>query len=72
MVEVLGVDYAILKGTGGRETTNGASVKGDDFMHLSCDMGSTAVCGKSVQDFLLTYADVKINCKACVKALKKS
>lgn len=69
-VEVLGIDYVILRGAGGRDRTNGASVEEDDLMHLSRDIGRTTVCEKSVQDFLLTYADVKINCPECIKVIK--
>ncbi len=67
--ETLGVDYVMLKGSGGRDRYNGATVKGDDFMHFST-LGQGTSCGKTIQDFLLTYADVKITCPSCIKALK--
>lgn len=67
--EVLGVDYVILQGRGGRESTNGASTKGDKFVHLSVDMGSTTLCKRRAESFMMTYADVRITCKECVKEL---
>lgn len=63
---VLGKDYVVLKGRGGREYQNGAMVKNDDKVHLSVDIGKTTICGKIPETFLLTYADVEINCPDCI------
>lgn len=68
--QVLGKDFVLLQGRGGRDSTNGATVKGDDFMHLSVDTGRTTVCRQAVENFLLTYADVKINCPGCIEDLR--
>lgn len=69
---ILGEDYVVLQGRGGRESTNGASVKGDDkFVHLSVDMGRITICKQAVENFMLTYADVDITCPECIENLKK-
>ena len=68
--ETLGVDYVMLKGSGGRDRYNGATVKGDNFMHFGIG-GTETACKKAVQDFLLTHADVKITCPSCIKVLKE-
>ncbi len=60
----------ILKGRGGREFQNGATIKGDDFMHLSIDIGRTTICGKMPDSFLLTYSDVEITCPKCIKVIR--
>lgn len=63
---VLGVDYIILKGKGGREFTNGAVIDGDDFMHLG-NLSSRQTCyGEVYGQFLVTYADIEITCKECI------
>ncbi|KKN11505.1 hypothetical protein LCGC14_1025730 [marine sediment metagenome] len=67
---VLGVDYVVLKGRGGRDTQNGAIVAGDEKMHLSVDAGQSTVCGKVTREYLLTYADVSIDCPECIAAIK--
>jgi hypothetical protein len=70
--EVLGVDYVMLKGSGGRDRYNGATVKGDTFMHLGIVGAETATaCKKGIENFLLTHADVKITCPSCIKVLKR-
>ena len=67
---VLGKDYVLLSGRGGREDQNGATVKSDDKIHLSVDMGKTTICGSAVDKFMLTYSDVEIDCPQCIKRLK--
>ena len=61
----------ILKGRGGRDSINGASIKSDKFTHLSTDCGQTTICGHSVESFMLTYADVEIDCPECSRILRK-
>lgn len=68
---VLGKDYVTLKGRGGREFQNGATVKDDDYIHLSVDIGQSTVCGKSPDGFMITYADVDIDCPDCIKDIRK-
>ena len=68
--EVLGVDYVMLKGSGGRDRCNGATVQGDDSMHLGI-LGQGTACEKTIEEFLTTYADVKITCPSCIKVLKE-
>lgn len=68
---VLGRDYVVLQGRGGRESTNGATVKGNDFTHLSVDTGQMTICKQVVENFLLTYSDVDITCPECIEDLKK-
>ena len=63
---VLGKDYVTLKGRGGRDLQNGATVEGDTLMHLSVDAGQTVVCGLTVESFVVTYADVDIDCAFCI------
>ena len=65
---VLGKDYVTLKGIGGRDMSNGAT-SDDEYIHLSTDAGQNTICGKLPKEFILTYADVDINCPACVKIL---
>lgn len=65
---VLGKDYVVLKGRGGRDITNGATCNGDKFMHLA-QLGKGTSCGKPIKDFLLTYADVEIDCPKCIRKL---
>lgn len=68
---ILGKDYVTLKGCGGREYRNGATVKDDEFMHLSVDSGQSTICNKIPDQFLVTYSDVDITCPACIKKLTK-
>ena len=56
---VLGVDYV---------TLGGATVKDDKFMHLGV-LGRGTICGRSIESFLVTYADVDVTCSRCVKKL---
>ncbi len=60
----------VLKGRGGRECTNGATVSTDNCMHLSVDMGATTLCGKTPDGFLMTYADVEITCPSCIAKIR--
>lgn len=68
---ILGKDYVVLRGRGGRDTQNGATCKNDEYMHLSVNCGESTICGKGVESFLLTYSDLDINCPKCVKRLVK-
>ncbi len=68
---ILGKGYVTLKGRGGREYQNGATVKDNEFMHLSVDGGQATICNKIPDQFLLTYSDVDITCPECVKKLVK-
>ena len=68
---VLGVDYVILKGEGGREYINGAIVEGDANMHLGSLSSRQTVCGKGYTRFLVTYSDVEITCGDCIKKIKE-
>lgn len=65
----LGKDYVTLSGKGGRDYQNGATAVGDEFMHLSVDVGSSLICGDMPKAFLLTYSDVDITCPKCIKIL---
>ena len=66
---VLGVDYVVLKGKGGRDTTNGAVVDGDTSIHLGSLFDRLTVCGMGYTQFLVTYSDVEITCTKCVRIL---
>lgn len=67
---VLGVDYVVLKGRDNREYINGATVRGDNFVHLA-RLGEVTECGATYDLFMSTYADVEIDCPACIKAIKE-
>ena len=70
---VLGVDYIVIKGRGGESLIyNGASAEGDNHMHLGIARKRMTACEKPIKDFLLTYADVEVNCPACIKALTEA
>ena len=66
---ILGKDYVTLKGRGGREIQNGATVGGEELMHLSVDTGQTTICGQVPAQFLITDSDVDITCPNCIKIL---
>ena len=66
---VLGKDYVVLKGRSGRDCQNGATTKDDKFMHLSVDIGQSTICGRAVEQFLLTNSDVDVTCPECIKKL---
>lgn len=66
---VLGVDYVVLKGQGGRDYTNGAVIEGEEDMHLGFLTSRQTACGKGYTHFLVTYADVEITCRACIDIL---
>ena len=58
----------IIKGRGGRDQVNGATCKGDKFMHLGEVSGETA-CKKGWDNFLMTYDEVEITCPDCIKSI---
>jgi len=66
---VLGKDYVTLKGRGCRDSQNGATSTKDKFTHLSVDCGQSLICGGASDSFMLTYADVDIDCPKCVAKL---
>lgn len=68
---VLGIDYVVLQGRGGREFQNGANCKDDDHVHLGFLEGQMTACGRMWEHFMLTYSDVEIDCPDCIKELKK-
>jgi hypothetical protein len=58
----------VIKGRGGREYMNGATCKGDDYMHLGYSLPNMMTeCRKSIDGFLMTYADVEITCQIVLK-----
>lgn len=69
--KILGKDYVILKGRGERDIYNGATVKGDKFMHLGFILEKKTACGEFYESFLATYSDVEIDCPKCIAEIKK-
>ena len=68
---ILGVDYVTLTGRGNnRDTYNGATVEGDDNIHLGILTNRETACKKPFKEFFATYSDVDINCKDCIEALR--
>jgi len=65
-----GVNYVTLQGRGQRELYNGASAIFDSYMHLGISVFMRTICGKCVSNFLVTYADVEIDCPECIAAMK--
>lgn len=62
----------IIKGRGGREFMNGATCKDDGYMHLGHSLPNMMTeCGKSIDSFLATDADVEITCPDCIKKIRE-
>ena len=61
-----------IAGGGGREYFDGAICKGDTYIHIGYPFPNITECGKSIQEFMLTYADVEITCPDCIKKARKS
>jgi len=66
---VLGKDYVVLKGKGQRDIYNGATVKDDIHMHLGLLLEGETACGKSIDQALMTYSAVEIDCLECIAKL---
>lgn len=69
--EVLGKDYITLIGRGERDRYNGATVRGDDYVHLGLLLEGRTACDKAIDKAFITYSDVKINCPECIKDVKE-
>ena len=61
----------ILKGRGGREFVNGATCQGSKYVHLGYSLPNMmTLCGKAIEGFMVTYADVEITCPQCIKKIR--
>lgn len=68
---VLGEDYVILKGKGERDRYNGATAKGDNYVHLGLLLEGRTACNKAIDKAFMTYSDVEINCPECIRGIKE-
>lgn len=71
---ILGVDYVILGPGSDRDRFNGATVEGDNFMHLGIIDpigGSETICHKVMSHFLLSNNKLDITCPECIATLKQ-
>ena len=61
----------IIKGRHGREFLNGATVESDNYTHIGYSLHMVTECGKGIDEFFITYADVEITCPDCAKKIRK-
>jgi len=71
MSRVLGEDYVVLKGRGGRDLHNGATCGRDSYTHLGMVLSGQTACGKAASNVMATYDDVEIDCPDCIRVIKE-